>query len=148
VNKTASPGALPLDADQQSKIDRYGELDRQYRVWKPALDEYEGLKKQIKAWLDSHPADQPAVLQGNVYQIQATARINENRFPNKAKAFIFAQIKKLKQVNPWDLFDISLAAAKEQLGDVAVQKLVEKLRTGSRRLTCVATEPIEPAKAA
>jgi len=73
-------------------LDRFGYLDAQYSAAKHWLDERETLKKQIQTAFESHPADQPIHLAGELYLIDLTVRANCRTVFCKAKAF--AALKK------------------------------------------------------
>ncbi len=117
-------------------VDEFSELDRQVSLLKPVLDRHEALKKQIKAFYECHPADQTAVAQGKIWNLQVSAKSNERKWKS-----IPALYKLLKRDVFFRVCQISLKSVEEIVGEPATAELVTTDRTGSRRLTPVLRSP-------
>lgn len=79
------PAPTPvLTSDQKRKIDRYGEVDRLLQLFEPIAVEHKALKDEISAWPEG-PADRMAILDGNFYRVQASARRKERTVSNARK---------------------------------------------------------------
>ena len=138
----AKPLAGTLPKEQTQKIDRYGELQRQIDLFAPVLAEHKELKAEIAGWFDSHPPDQPAIAQGDLWTIQLTAKENERTITDQKVAF--ATLRKFA-----GSLDGVIALINIPLGN-AIDKLIPKPlhkaflkqeRTGTRSLKCVRNEP-------
>lgn len=136
--------ALPASPPptRQQLIDEFGELDRQIQEFAPKAKRFKVLQDQIRSWYEAHPADQPAIAEGTVYQIQVGARGLERFFNLKAKTKIFTQLGKAKAL---ELFSITLKAVEDSLGRGDMELLVSQALTGSRKLVPVLRAPAQKA---
>ena len=142
--KAASP--IPLDQILRQKlIDEFGELDRQVKQFAPTAKRHEAIAKEIRSWYVNHPAEQGALAEGTLYEVQVSARGEERQFSLKAKLQI---LKELGRAKAMALFTITLKAAEEALGAARVAQLVQLERTASRKLVVVARQAAQVQQAA
>lgn len=78
---------MAVPSERTAIIDKFGELDRKVREFKPFADQHEKLKKQIQAWYDGEPADSSHVAEGASYSVQISARGNERTITNILKVY-------------------------------------------------------------
>ena len=132
-----------IEPTRQQIIDEFGELDRQIQEFAPKRKRYEILQGTIRSWCEDLPAAMPTTVEGEQYIVQVGARTEERFFTLKAKAKIFSQLGKAKAL---ELFTITLKSVEDSLGKLALEELVSRAHSGSRKLVAVAKAP--PAKLA
>ena len=113
-------------------IDEYAELDRKYRLWKPDLDRYEALKKEIKTWADQLPPEKKPTFESERFQLQLSARENEAHI-DMLKTYRRLGFTKFAQI----IFGLSVTKLKELLPTAEADGLFHMERTGSRKITAV-----------
>lgn len=74
------PSPEPKKLSRSQIIDRYAELDRQYRLIKPQLDERDALGKTIRSWAENEPAAALPIYKSSNFQVQVSARKNATMF--------------------------------------------------------------------
>lgn len=134
---------IPVKTREQL-IDEFGELDRQVTQFAPVAKRHRDLAEQIRGWYQEHPANQPAVANGYLYEVQVSACGEERVLDLKAKREIW---KRLKIGRALELFSITLKAveAAPELGKELLDKLAQKKPIGSRKLIVVAIAPAQAA---
>lgn len=139
------PGPVPVPT-RAELIDRFGELDRRYRLWKPDEDEYEALKAQIKSWYENFPAEKAVAEEGKLYKVILTARINKStpNIPKLLKKFGRAAFREMIVVYKTAV-EKALQAMKERADEDAVDEYFTSGRTGSRRISVVLIAPVKSA---
>src|SRR5436305_493416 len=103
----------PPQPTRQQLIDEFGELDRRIDLFAPTVKRHKALQETIRSWYVDHPADQPAIALGDVYEVQVSARTEERYFDLKTKIKIFGKLGKAKAL---ELFSITLKAVEDALG--------------------------------
>jgi hypothetical protein len=148
---------LALVLTHAAVIDRYGELLRlkaeaEVRITKEVgldLIEMEAVESEIKSWYLDHPAEQPAVAEGQQYFLEVTPCEFRRELDIKAKREIFKLLKAKLGADPLGLFGITLEAVKTHLGTAKLEELATKGRVGPRKLKAIAKAPLaQSAKAA
>jgi hypothetical protein len=138
---------------REQLVDEFGQLSRANAdaALTPQIAKYlrdakreADLAKTIRGWYEQHPADQPAIVDGLLYQVLVDARGEERVFGPKAKAKIFSQLKAAKA---WQIFTVTLKAVESNPAIAALISLATKEPIGSRKLTLVA-KPAQVAEAA
>lgn len=129
-------------ARRRALCDEFGELDRKVREFSLTKNRHEEVRKQIQAFATDLQPQETATYEGSVYRIHLAEQSEERTFSTSAKKHIW---KTLKAAKAWKLFNITLKAVTQELGDEAVEELATKERTGSRKVTAVAIMPAEAA---
>src|SRR5581483_11598021 len=66
-----------IDSSRKQVIDVYGELDRLVQSHKPIAARHEKLRKEILSWYPDLPADEQAVISGEIYTVTVAPRGEE-----------------------------------------------------------------------
>jgi|SRR5579871_1129834 len=125
--------ASPKPKTRAQIIDRYAELDRQYRLWQPLEHEYEELKKQIKAFAaeDRKPAADPCEYNGKLFQVQLTACENESRI------HVFQAFQKLGSLKFLQIAELGVQKLKAAWPTAEADGLITVEQTGGRKIKAV-----------
>ena len=139
---------LPCAAVRQTKIDRYGELDRLAQLRAPEEAERKALKEEIERWHEGEPADLPVSEAGLQYVILMTARRKERTVTDKKKVFNLLK-KRLGLDGLIAALEIGLGFVDKHVTASEQKGLIVTELSGYRTFNVVATSPVaEQQKAA
>jgi hypothetical protein len=116
--------------------DEFGELERRVAEFKPVKDRHEALKKQIQAWFEQEPADQPASVEGKLYIVQASPRTQQTRIKSIPRLF-----KRLGKALFMEVCNVPLTAVRNSIPETEHEQFLEVERTGSRSIKAVLKAP-------
>jgi hypothetical protein len=120
--------------EQQKMIDRYGELDRQYKAMKPILDQREECQKKIQSWYADKPADEQYSAVGKQYTL--------NIGPREKKHIIVGMTKLYKSIGQKLFLSLCTFPITRLMGlGIDLDGIVVEERSGSRKITAVLREP-------
>lgn len=143
VAKRAPPRKTFPDTMQRKMVDEYGELQRQVELFAPVEAKHGVLKRAIKGWFDTAPADAEATLEGKIYVLTITARERERRVRDmRALASAVGLDKLLEIVARY----VPLGPVETIIGKEKLAALVTDERTGPRRIKAVPKRPSGPQK--
>ena len=123
------------DQDQRALIDEYGELDRRMQLRAMDHARYETLKKAIKGWFDTAPADADGTVEGDVYLLHLSARERERRVRDMRELVDVIGLDKVLE-----LASVAIGALENLIGKARVAQLTVDARTGSRRIKAIAKQ--------
>jgi hypothetical protein len=119
-------------------IDEFGELDRRISTFAPTVKRHKALQETIRSWYADHPADQPAIAEGTLYEIHVGCCGLKRFFSIKAKLKIFSKLGKAKAI---ELFSITQEAVEGELGKGEKEALLTESYSGTRDLTPILKAP-------
>lgn len=137
---------------RQQAIDRYGEADRQYKLWKapvnPHAEELAEAKAAIEALYETHPAEEGDVAEGLQYQLAVSKRQNERDLTDEARSKAFYRFQRLRTIDKgkivkfpvFSVWSVTLDAIKKHLGESFLDSIAPQHRTGRRTYTVVAKQ--------
>jgi hypothetical protein len=127
--------------NRQVKIDRFGEVDRQLRLWQPQINphaaEHEELEAEILSWSAEAAPEKSSVHTGKAYQVEITARGFQRPFSEAANEAAYKLLRKIKGLSMMSFFSVTLAEAKFHLGKDWTKTNVPKRQTGPRSVNVV-----------
>lgn len=126
---------IALVPSRSQQVDEFAVLDNQVKAFAPTAKRHAALASEIRGWYQDHPADSPTLAEGKDYDILVAERTEERTLGLKAKAKIFAVIGKAAALS---FFSLTLKAATAAVGEVMVEELATKERTGYRKLVPIA----------
>jgi hypothetical protein len=140
TTKDLTPAEIAM---RQSKVDRFGELDRQIELMQPAVDEHAVLEAEIKSWHKDSHADKPVVETGLLYQVQMGPRTNKRTLVDKKK--IFEILRRMLGLDGLiAILDFPLGAIDKTIPQSLQKGLIHEERSGYRSLKVVALKPVSP----
>lgn len=110
------------------KVDRLGKLAKLIEPIRPALKEYEDLRKEIVAWFEDQPADKVCIESGKLYEVEASEK-GEERTINIAKL-----AKKLGPKRFLAVVTVPMKLLDQHVSPEDQKDMVTSARTGSRRV--------------
>ena len=128
----------------ETLVDRYGEADRQFKLFLPQVNPYSAsraaLLKELAGRYPDLGAESQQLCLGKAYQLEITPREIQRPITVTVKQLAWKKLKNLK-ANPFASFSITLAELKAQLGKEFVKKHVAEERTGPRNYNVTALAP-------
>lgn len=112
-----------------AKVDRLGKLAALIEPIKPALKEYEDIRKEIVSWFENEPADKVCTEAGQHYEVEASAK-GEERTINIAKL-----AKKLGPKKFLSVVTVPMRLLDQHVSPEDQKDMVTTARTGNRRVT-------------
>jgi hypothetical protein len=137
---------------RQIAIDRFGEADRQYRLWKapvnPHAEELAAATVAIQAIWENEPAEQGYLEDGLKYRLEVSKRQNERYLTCEARSKAFYKFQRLRTIERgkivrfpvFTVFSVTLDAIKKHLGEPFLDSIAPAARTGRRTFRIVAKE--------
>jgi hypothetical protein len=113
-------------------VDEFGELDRQMQASKPIRERHEALRKQIALWFEGKPGDEPCVVEGRHYTVQASPRAHQTKVRSLSKLFT-----RLGKTLFLQLCSVPLTAVRNSLPEEEHEKFLSEDRTGHRTIRAV-----------
>lgn len=149
----ATPMKTPQEATREAIVDLLGEADRKVRLWTPPLNphqaELERLQAIVDGWYVKHPADKADLVQGKYYQLEVKPRQYQRDVSPAIQAIAFERMRELMVIGPkgkpvpfdvFSVFSTTLAAMTKHLGEVWLDMVAPKKRTGRRDMKLVAKQ--------
>ncbi len=140
----ASPSKVKTiqpDPQRQVTIDRFGEVDRLLRLWKPEINphqaEYDKLEAEILGWAGGAKPETSTVLTGKAYRVTISARGFKSDFSAAAQTAAYGLLQKIKGLDLMQFFSLTITQAKFYLGTDWVKEHVPKRQTGERSVEVV-----------
>ena len=128
--------AIATDETQRAMIDEYGELDRRMQIRATEIARYEVLKRAIKTWFSSVPADADGCVEGDVYLLHLSACERERKIRDMQALIEAVGLEKVLEIAT-----IPLGVLENMLGKDRVSFLTTETRSGSRRIKAIAKRP-------
>ena len=142
-----------IDKARETAIDRFGEADRLYRLWKapvnPHAAELAAAKAAVMDLYADLPADQAAIDEGGRYQVEVSERHNQRTLTEDGLAKAFYKMQRIRTVegnkivrfNPFSVFSVTLEAIRKHLGEPFLDAIAPAERTGPRTYRVAARMP-------
>lgn len=144
---------LPLRATSEAillaraDIDLYGEVERRLTLCDPDVALLKVLKERIEARHEMDSGDDTIITTGNHYRIQMGAKANERTVVDK-RGMWAAMKKALGLEDLIATLDVPLGLIDKTLTKSQQEGLIVKERSGSRKFTVVALDPVDQPKRA
>jgi hypothetical protein len=127
----------------ETLVDRYGEADRQFKLFIPQINPHAATRAAIlKELAGRYPdlaAESQQLCRGKAYQLEITPREIQRPITIEVKQLAWKRLKHLK-ADPFAAFSITLAELRSQLGKKFVKDNVAEVRTGPRNYNVTALQ--------
>ena len=126
---------MQLSSEQQAKIDRLGECQRQIALVKPIADEASEISHEIQQWFAREDPEESFAPAGKLYRAIVGPRARKRNVTEKKKLF-----RALGQQKFIESCSISLATLEKLLADIT--PFVSEDRSGARSVRTVLREAV------
>jgi len=129
------------EISRQQIIDELGEVERKFRLWKPAANPHAArlaeLRATVTTWFQDKPPDASYVMEGSQYRLEVKPAQFRRDMTSAAQAAAFDAVKKMG-VAPFSIFKATQESIAKILGEKWLDSIAPKKRTGPRTFSLVA----------